>query len=110
MEIEFDDPDLERVCCDQRTASRRFGAACARRLQARLADLFAAESVGEIVAGRPHPLKGDRHGQFSVSLDGGRRLVFAPNHGDATPTAADGSIAWASVTRVRVVFIGDYHD
>ena len=60
-------------------------------------------------AGRPHPLKGDRLGQFSVDLQGAVRLVFESSQ-DPIPRNADKSIAWNQVNKVRIVFIGDYHD
>ena len=72
----------------------------------------------ELVAGRPHPLKGDseallrsadRAGQFAVDLEGAKRLVFEPAN-DPIPCNEDGSIDWSKVTHVCIVFIGDYHD
>ena len=86
-----------------------FGLPCAKKLQNRLADLEAVAFVTELVAGRPHPLKGDRLGQFSVDLHGAVRLVFEPNQ-NPVPRNADKSIAWNRVDKVRIVFIGDYHD
>lgn len=108
-DITFSDPDLRAVCEDQRLATKRLGAANARKLRSRLADLQAVANVGELVAGNPHPLRGDRLGQFSVSLAGGTRLVFEPTN-EPTPRKEDRSIDWSRVTNVRVVFIGDYHD
>lgn len=77
-------------------------------LRTRLSDLEAARSVADLVVGHPHPLKGDRAGQFSVDLAGGVRLCFEP----ADPAQAlgeDGSINWTRVREVRVVYIGNYH-
>ena len=65
--------------------------------------------VTELVAGRPHPLKGNRLGQFALDLHGGVRLVFESSQ-DPVPKNADKSIAWNQVSKVRIVFIGDYHD
>ena len=80
MEIDIPDDDIRALCEQQRLAVRRLGAACARKLRSRLADLQAAAHVHELVAGRPHPLRGDRKGQFALDLHGGVRLVFEPNH------------------------------
>ena len=55
---------------------KKFGMPCAKKLMARLADLQAAETLEDVVAGRPHPLERDRLGQFAVNLHGGVRLVF----------------------------------
>jgi len=109
MEIAFRDGALKRLCEEAKAAQRALGTASARKLRARLADLRAAACVSHLVAGRPHPLKGDRAGEFSVDLSGGDRLVFVPDH-DPVPSKEDGSVDWDSVTNVRVVFVGDYHD
>lgn len=109
MEIEIPDSGLRAICEQERTATKKLGRNCARKLRARLADLQAAVSVHELVAGRPHSLRGDRLGQFSVDLHGGVRLVFEPAN-DPIPEFEHGGIDWRKVTQVRIVFIGDYHD
>lgn len=109
MEVSFKDDKLRELCETERTALRKLGADCARKLRSRLADLRAAADVMKLPAGRPHPLKGDRAGQFATDLAGGVRLVFEPAN-DPTPKTEDGGIDWVSVTKVRIVFIGDYHD
>lgn len=109
MEIRFKDKKVRELCEKQRVAQRELGDACARKLRARLDDLEAASSVRDLVAGNPHPLKGDRKGQFALNLAGGYRLVFAPAN-DPCPTHDDQSIDWSQVTIIRIEFIGDYHD
>lgn len=109
MRILFSDDDLQAVCSEEKRQKRELGAACAKKLRTRLADLAAASRVSDLVAGRPHPLVGDRQGQFSVSLEGGKRLVFEPAN-EPIPTRADGAIAWDHVTEVRIIYVGDYHD
>lgn len=108
MIIFFADDDLRQLCLTERLAKRRLGALNAKKLRTRLADLQAAANVMQLVAGRPHPLVGDRAGQFALDLDGGCRLVFEPANESAK--GADGVIDWSRVTEVRVVEIGDYHD
>jgi toxin HigB-1 len=109
MEITFSDRKLQKLCEQEAVAQRKLGANCARKLKTRLADLAAASSVIELVAGRPHPLKGDRTGEFAVDLEGGKRLVFQPGN-EPIPLMEDGSINWSEVTAVCIIFIGDYHD
>lgn len=109
MDIDFRDKKTRELCEQRAIASRKLGSACARKLRSRLADLQAAEHVTDLVAGRPHPLRGVRGGQFALDLEGGRRLVFEPNH-QPVPIRDDGSIDWFRVTRVRIIYIGDYHD
>lgn len=109
MEITFGDNKLQKLCEQQVVAQRHLGPACARKLRSRLADLVSAGSVRDLVAGRPHPLKGDRAGEFALDLEGAKRLVFKSAN-DPVPYKEDGSIDWANVAHVCIVFIGDYHD
>lgn len=109
MKIDFRDKRLRALCEEQRVAVRELGADSAKKLRARLSDLDAATRVTDLVAGRPHPLKFDRAGQFAVDLAGGWRLVFAPDH-DPLPLHADGSVDWSQVSSVIIESIEDYHD
>lgn len=109
MEINFKDKKVRELCENRTVAEKKLGAVCARKLRTRLSDLEAASRVTELVAGNPHPLKGDRVGQFALDLAGGWRLVFSP-HQDPCPTHPDGGIDWSKVTIIRIEFIGDYHD
>jgi|JI10StandDraft_1071094.scaffolds.fasta_scaffold14215_2 proteic killer suppression protein len=109
MIISFQNPDLEQLCTQQREATKRLGAPGFRKLRARLADLDAAETVRDLTTGRPHPLKGDRAGQFAVDLVGGLRLVFRPTE-DPPPLDANEATDWSQVRSICIVFIGDYHD
>lgn len=109
MDIGFATAKLRALCEQQARMVAAFGLPCAKKLQSRLADLEAVAFVTELIAGRPHPLKGDRLGQFSVDLQGAVRLVFESSQ-DPIPRNEDKSIAWNQVNKVRIVFIGDYHD
>lgn len=109
MKPNFKNKKIRELCEKRAAADKKLGAACARKLRTRLDDLDAASRVTELTAGNPHPLKGDRLGQFSLDLAGGWRLVFAPAH-DPLPVRDDQSIDWSQVTIICIEFIGDYHD
>lgn len=109
MEIRFKDKLLRELCEKKAVAVKKLGDVCARKLRTRLDDIAAASRVTELVAGKPHPLKGDRHGQFSLELAGGWRLVFVPAN-EPIPRRDDASIDWSAVTIVCIEYIGDYHD
>lgn len=109
MEVRFRDKKIRELCEKQAVAERKLGAASARKLKVRLVALGAATKVTDLVAGNPHPLKGDRLGEFALDLDGGWRLVFAPAN-DPCPKRPDGGIEWSEVTIVSIEYIGDYHD
>lgn len=108
MEIGFKNTRLKRICEDEQKMSQKLGAKSAKKLKSRLADLSAAGDVNDLIAGRPHPLKGDRLGQFALYLDGGDRLVFE-SADEPVPTTTDGAIDWKRVTKICIVYIGDYH-
>jgi len=109
MDFDYSSADLKAICEQEKLMIRHYGKPCSRKLRTRLADLRAASSVAELVAGHPHPLKGDRAGQFALDLTGGKRLVFEPAN-KPVPKRKDKSIDWSLVTKIRIVFIGDYHD
>lgn len=109
MEITFADTRLESICQQNKLATKAIGAQSATKLKLRLTELFAAETVKDLVAGRPHPLKGARDGQFALDLSGGNRLIFQSTI-QPPPKLPDGGIDWASVTDVKIIEIGDYHD
>lgn len=109
MDVRYKDKKLRELCEKRAVAEQKLGTASARKLILRLQALEAAARVSDLVAGNPHPLKGDRHGQFALDLAGGWRLVFAPDH-DPCPTGEDGAIDWSEVTIICIEYIGDYHD
>lgn len=109
MEISFKDKKLRELCEKQAVAVKKLGAIGARKLRARLSDLRAVTCVTELIAGNPHPLKGERLGQFALDLDGGWRLVFAPTN-EPVPRRDDASIDWSAVNIVCIEYIGDYHE
>lgn len=107
--ILFKDAGLKKLCETKKVANKKLGAKSAKKLKGRLADLRAVQSISDLVTGTPHPLRGSRAGEFALRLDGGDRLVFV-SADEPVPKAADGSIDWFRVTKVRITFIGDYHD
>jgi proteic killer suppression protein len=109
LEIRFKDKQLRELCEKRAVAAKKLGDIGARKLQTRLADIAAASRVTDLITGNPHPLKGDRHGQFALDLAGGWRLVFVPAN-EPIPRRDDASIDWSAVTIVCIEYIGDYHD
>lgn len=109
MKVNFKDKKIRELCEKQAVAEKKLGAACSRKLRNRLSDLEAVDRVADLVAGNPHPLKGNRAGQFALDLAGGWRLVLAPDH-NPCPTRPDGGVDWFQVTIVCIEYIGDYHD
>lgn len=108
MKITYQDEDVEALCKQSKIATKRLGKESAIKLKRRMAELYAATVVAELVIGRPHPLARDRAGQFAVDLHRAKRLIFKPS--GIPPLKADGTIDWSSVTDITIIEAGDYHD
>ena len=64
----------------------------------------AAESVTELVAGRPREIQGGRHRHYAVDLANGYRMVFCANH-VRIPVDETYRVDWSRVTRVKILKI-----
>ena len=77
-------------------ASRLFGVPIGRKYLQRLAVLRAADKFAQLYGHRAlrlHPLKGDRAGQYSMTLTGNYRLIIKKVEEDT----------------VRIIDVEDYH-
>lgn len=106
MEINFHDKKLYDLCESQKIATKKLGFDSAKKLRNRLNQLKTANTVEDLYFGNPHPLTGDRKGEFSLELGGGKRLTFVPDQ----DLLENESIDWSQVSKVKIVYIGDYHD
>lgn len=104
MQIAFDKRSLRELCENEDKARNDLGPKIAENLKSRLADLNAATSVSDLVAGQPRefPVKGE--GIYAVSLSEGYRIIFCPNH-TATPVLEFGEVDWQKVSRVKILRI-----
>ena len=59
MEIAFAEKQLRDVCEHEAKAMKLYGSKAAERLQRRLSDLRSAETLGDVVAGRPKRIDGE---------------------------------------------------
>lgn len=98
MDITYKSKKLKKICTDARAAERLYGREMAEKLQMRIDEITAADTVEMMVRfriGRCHPLIHNRKGQYSVDLVHPYRLVFQKN-GD-------------EVQIVHIIEIVDYH-
>ena len=111
MEINFASRKLQKACNSEKEMRARFGKPLAERLQQRLSELKAAETledVSRLPPARCHELSQDREGQLAVVLVQPQRLIFETDH-NPVPYKPDGGLDWTQVTRIRVIEITDYH-
>ncbi len=98
MDIIYKNKKIEKVCTDARTAERTYGAEMAEKIQQRIDEISAADTVEMMIQfhiGRCHPLTQNRKGQYAVDLAHPYRLVFE-KRGD-------------EIQLVNILEIVDYH-
>ena len=98
MEVEYKNARIEKVCTNASLAERKYGTKMAEKIQLRIDQIRAAESVEEMIqyhVGRCHPLRKNRQDQYAVDLVHPMRLVF-------TKKGTDIQIA-------NIIEITDYH-
>lgn len=111
MEVSFATRSMQKACATEKAMRKEWGSALTNKLQQRLAELMAAETLADIShlpPARCHELTGDRAGQLSVDLGHPYRLLFEPDH-NPSPKKADGGLDWTQVTKVLVLEVTDTH-
>jgi proteic killer suppression protein len=109
--ISFKTKKLQKTCSYAREMQKQLGPAMARKLQQRLMELNAADSLAEISHLPPprcHELSNDRAGQFSVDLVHPYRLLFIPAD-EPVPRRDDGGIDLERVREIEIIEIEDTH-
>lgn len=102
--IAFDSLWLRAVCEGADKADSELGAVVARMLRNRLADLSAASSPMDLVAGGPRVIKDGDLEYMVISLQNGFRIELVPNHVNNPRDRAD-RIDWARVSRIKIIGI-----
>jgi len=107
VELAFDSKSLRTICESEPHAKRELGQNVAETLKHRLADMHAATSPKDLVAGRPRelPSSGTQR-RMALDLSDGLCIVFCANHPKA-PMTAEGDLDWFRVNRVKVLRIGN---
>lgn len=79
MDITYKNKKLEQVCTSAYVAERTYGSKMAEKIQQRIDEIKAAESVEEMLQfhiGRCHALQHNRKDQYALDLVHPQRLVF----------------------------------
>jgi hypothetical protein len=102
MLLAFRTQGLRSTCEDEAVARKTYEPEVVEQLKGRLADLHAAKSVYDLVAGRLQFAPGGRSVRLSLTAD--YELVCKVNHGVA-PRDEHGTIDWAQVSRIKIMAI-----
>ena len=109
LELAFESLKLRTICEGPTEAEAEFGPEVAESLRHRLADMRAATSIHDLLAGQPHALEPTELQQMAVALDHGYRLIFCANHVN-NPKAESGRVDWKRVSRIKIMRIERDHD
>jgi hypothetical protein len=105
--LAFASKSLRDICEAEEEAVRRCGKIVAASLKHRLADLEAAPTVVDLIAGRPRLQ--NPSGKYVIRLATEFCLEFVANH-VKNPVDKDGNVDWKKVSRIQIVRIGKCHD
>jgi hypothetical protein len=108
LELAFATKSIRLLCERQSRAERELGMKAAQGLRRRLADLVAANSFSDLVAGKPQPVEGDQHMRMAVNLGGGFRMIVTANH-NVIPALKNGEVDWSKVRRIQILQIEATH-
>lgn len=100
MEIAFRSKALRAVCLSGEDMDEQYGAEGAAALRGRLADMRAAECLGDVPLVTLLPSAAGTT-DASIEVGGGLRLVVKANH-KRPPTLRDGNIDWPGVHRILI--------
>lgn len=106
MEISFQTVELRDLCEDEFLAAEKLGSEIAESLKHRLSDLFAADSIHDVLVGRP--ALGMFNGQECLRIELSRTycMTMVPNH-SSPRVDANGATNWELVRRLMLVSLGD---
>jgi proteic killer suppression protein len=109
LEVTFDDSGFGQLCESEKKLRRKYGALRATKIQARITQLRAAETLEDMrsLPGHCHELRENLVGQLAVDLDQPWRLLFRPR--DETEPSAGGGLDWTQVVAVVITSVVDYH-
>lgn len=106
LELAFNSKSLRTICENETQARLELGPRVAEILKHRLADLRAATSPKDLVAGRPR--EGSDLQSMVIDLWDGYQLVFCANHPKKLVAEA-GKLDWLKVSRIKVLRIESHH-
>ena len=111
MEIGFRRASLQAFFGDPVKVRKKYGPACARKIERRFAQINAAVSLDvlcRLPQARCHQLVADRDEQFSLDLEHPLRMIVEVAD-TPVPRLEDGGVDRARVTRLAFVEIADTH-
>jgi hypothetical protein len=105
LDLAFETKNLREICEIEQTAIDQYGKNVAMILRHRLADLYAATSIYDILVGNPRLINNiDNHKIMVIDLADNYQIRICANHKN-NPVLDNGNIDWTKVTRIRILQI-----
>lgn len=104
MELAFESRELRSICEHEFEARHALGQSVAQLLKHRLADLIAADSLQDLLAGSPRVLEADSGPQLIIELADGYQMCLVPNHPGSSLDSSD-IHEWTSTRRLKIISI-----
>lgn len=101
MEIAFRTKALRAVCLSGDRMDKQYGAEGAATLKGRLADIRAAECLGDVPLVNLRPCLNCADDTAALEMGVAMKIIFKPNH-RKPPTLQDGSTDWNSINRILI--------
>lgn len=111
MELYFESNKMRKICSSQKLLQAEFGAPNAKKIMMRLNEMGSVDNLSQISTLPPprrHTLFGNRAGQFAVVVKEPFRIIFIP-YNDIIPMLENGGVDVNKVTKIKIIWIGDYH-
>lgn len=105
ISLAFADEKLRQTCESNRSARRRLDENVVTCLQARLADLRAADSLSELITMELARLDSSDDGRLVIPLGSDYVLAVSANH-RPEPRSPSGKLEWEKVSRIKILSIG----
>ena len=107
MDIAYNSKALRDLCEDVELAEAKFGRAISSTLLDRLADIDAADTVDDLIAGQLAISKVGKREVLTISLGGGFAIFLEANHNEI-PTNKRGEVKWGRIRRLQLLKIERY--
>lgn len=104
MEISFQDTSIRTICEREDRARRCLGREVAAVLKHRIADLWAATSIADLVVGNPREMTQADGSTMCMDLCCGYQLIFCANH-VRNPLLKCDKVDWSRVSRIKILRI-----
>lgn len=109
MELSFDTEVLRKICEDEKEAEALYGPVISEQLKNRLADLWAAYTISDLVVGNPTEIQNTEIPCYQVSLKENYLLIFCANHVNL-PYLESGKANWTKINRIKILSIASTNE